>query len=140
MEAFVFNLFWILCSRVDCLLGASVLTEDFDFAERRGGVKRKLCCGLRVSLLEFPVSCISNALKVLRNDLKFYETLRTGAVCSGEKPEKTTAIQVILGRWFAVFPCSDHPPRARSTISQLYDSGSADQGQSIQLWRQKCAG
>ena len=104
------------------------------------GGQGELCFDSELKGGELLVSVARNALKVLRNDLKFYETLGTGAVCSGEKPEKSTAIQVILGRWFAVFPCSDHPPRERSTISQLYDSGSANQGQSIQFWRQKCAG
>ncbi len=139
MEAFVVNLFWILCSRVDCLLGASVLTEDFDFAERRGGVKRKLCCGLRVSLLEFPVSCISNALKVLRNDLKMYETVRTGSECSGEKLEKSTAIQVHLNDLWAVFQCTHRPPRARSTIATLYGSGSGNQVQFVH-WKSENRG
>ena len=129
MEAFVFNLFWILCSRANCLLGASVLTEDSDFAERRGGVKRKLCCGLRVSVPEFRVSCISNALKVLRNDLKMYETVRTGSDCSGEKLEKSTAIQVDLSHLSVVFQCTHRPPRARSTIAIKYLTGRTDQGQ-----------
>ena len=139
MEAFVFNLFWILCSRVYCLLGASMLTEDFDFAERRGGVKRKLCCGLRVSVPEFRVSCISNALKVLRNDLKMYETVRTGSDCSGEKLEKSTAIQVHLNNLWAVFQCTHRPPRARSTIATLYGSGSGNQVQFVH-WKSENRG
>jgi len=116
-----------------------MLTEDFDFAERRGGVKRKLCCGLRVSLLEFPVSCISNALKVLRNDLKMYETVRTGSDCSGEKLEKSTAIQVHLNDLWAVFQCTHRPPRARSTIATLYGSGSGNQVQFVH-WKSENRG
>ena len=45
---------------------------------------------------DFRVSVLRSALKVLRNDLKYYETEGTGDECSGEKLEISTAIQVIL--------------------------------------------
>ncbi|MEQ8856838.1 hypothetical protein [Gimesia sp.] len=45
---------------------------------------------------DFRVSVLRNSLKVLRNDLKSYETEGTGGGCSGEKLEKSTAIQVML--------------------------------------------
>ncbi|WP_155365537.1 hypothetical protein [Gimesia benthica] len=45
---------------------------------------------------DFRVSVLRSALKVLRNDLKCYETEGTGDDYSGEKLEKSTAIQVHL--------------------------------------------
>ncbi|QDU03887.1 hypothetical protein V6x_36100 [Gimesia chilikensis] len=74
----------------------------------------------------------SIALKVLRDDLKLRGTDRSGSFCSGEDREKSTMIQVNLSDLCAVFRCTHHPPRARSTIAQEYGSGSADQGQSEQ--------
>ena len=78
------------------------------------------------------MSLLRNALNVLRNDLKRNETLGTGSFCAGEKLEKTTPIQVLLSHLCVVFRCTHHPPRARSTITQQYDSESADQVQSVQ--------
>jgi hypothetical protein len=72
-------------------------------------------------------------MNVLRNDLKMYETVLTGAGCSGAKVEKSTAMQVLLCDLLPVFQCTHHPPRARSTFATIYDSGSADQVQSIQV-------
>ncbi len=89
---------------------------------------------------ESAVSCLRNALKVLRNDLKSYETKRSGAACSGENSPKSTRIQVLLRHLFVKFQCTHHPPRARSTIAQGYDSETADQGQTVQRNRRKrCA-
>ena len=45
---------------------------------------------------DFRVSVLRSVLKVLRNDLKCYETEGTGGNCSGEKSENSTAIQVML--------------------------------------------
>ncbi|QDT23434.1 hypothetical protein HG66A1_52510 [Gimesia chilikensis] len=89
---------------------------------------------------DFRVSVLRSALKVLRNDLKCYETEGTGDECPGEKLEKSTAIQVVLSHLFGRFQCTHHPPRARSTIAPLYDSGRADQEESVQFLRQKFAG
>ncbi|MCR9232246.1 MAG: hypothetical protein NXI29_14640 [bacterium] len=116
-----------------------LLFDEGDLRQGRGGVKRKLCCGLRVSVPEFSVSCISNALKVLRNDLKMYETVRTGSDCSGEKLEKSTAIQVHLSNLWSVFQCTHRPPRARSTIATLYGSGSGNQVQFVH-WKSENRG
>ncbi len=88
------------------------------FAEGRVGVKRRLCSRSVVNGSEFSVSCISNALSMLRNDLKLYETERTGSDCSGEKRTKSTEIQVFLRQLWSVFQCTHHPPRARSRITQ----------------------
>ena len=86
------------------------------------------------------VSCLRIALKVLRNDLKSYETRRSSAACSGENSRKSTRIQVLLRHLFVKFQCTHHPPRARSTIAQGYDSETADQGQTVQQNRPKgCA-
>ena len=85
-----------------------------------------------VNASEVPASLFECALNMLRNDLKMYETKRTGSECSAEKLEKSTAIQVMLRDLCAVFRCTHHPPRARSTITQEYDSESADQVQSVQ--------
>jgi hypothetical protein len=74
----------------------------------------------------------SIALKVLRDDLKLRGTDCSGSFCSGEDREKSTTIQVNVSDLCAVFRCTHHPPRARSTIAQEYGSGSADQGQSEQ--------
>ena len=74
----------------------------------------------------------SIALKVLRDDLKLRCIDRSGSFCSGEDREKSTTIQVNVSDLCAVFQCTHHPPRARSTIAQEYGSGSADQGQSEQ--------
>ncbi|QDT86866.1 hypothetical protein MalM14_45450 [Gimesia chilikensis] len=88
------------------------------FAEGRVGVKRRLCSWSVVNGSELSVRCISNALSVLRNDLKLYDTERTGSDCSGEKRTKSTAIQVFLNQLWSVFQCTHHPPRARSRITQ----------------------
>ncbi len=45
---------------------------------------------------DFRVSVLRSVLKVVRNDLKCYETEGTGDECSGEKLEKSTAIQMVL--------------------------------------------
>ncbi len=87
---------------------------------------------IEMSHSEYTVSCLRNALKVLRNDLKSYETMRSGAACSGENSRKSTRIQVLLRHLFVKFQCTHHPPRARSTIAQRYDSETADQGQTVQ--------
>ena len=90
------------------------------------------CFAFTVNASEVPASLFECALNMLRNDLKMYEIKRTGSECSAEKLEKSTAIQVKLSDLCAVFRCTHHPPRARSTIAQEYRSGSADQGQSEQ--------
>jgi len=96
------------------------------------GGQGELCFDSDLKGGELLVSLARNALKVLRNDLKFYETSGTGSVCAGEKLEKSTAIQVNLSHWCVVFQCSHRPPRARSTIAINYGSGRADQGQTVQ--------
>ncbi|QDV19550.1 hypothetical protein Pan153_42160 [Gimesia panareensis] len=111
--------------------------DDLNFVNRRAGVKQNLCSEFSVSCLDLLLNCISVVLSLLRNDLKMYETFRTGDFYSGEKLEKSTAIQVDLSHLYAVFQCTHRPPRARSTIATIYDSGSADQVQCFQFWRQK---
>ena len=103
-----------------------------DFVEGRVGVKGNAGFEFVASSFEMGASGLSNAVRVLRNDLKLYGTMGTGSVCVGENRGKSTAIQVLLGHWWAVFQCSDHPPRAQSTIATIYDSGGTDQGQSFQ--------
>ena len=49
------------------------------FEKGRRWVKRKLCCGGTVKSCELLVIVLRNALKLLRNDLKSYETWGTGA-------------------------------------------------------------
>ncbi|QDT27662.1 hypothetical protein Enr10x_29800 [Gimesia panareensis] len=105
---------------------------NFDFVKRHVGVKGEICSEFAVNCFEFRVSLLRFALNVLRNDLKMYETCRTGSFCSTEKREKSTAIQVILYHWFAVFQCTHHPPRARSTFASKYESGRTVQDQSFQ--------
>ncbi|QDU03496.1 hypothetical protein V6x_32150 [Gimesia chilikensis] len=73
-----------------------------------------------------------NALSVLRNDLKSYETEGTGAGCFGEKRENSTRIQVNLARLWSLFQCTHQPPRARSTISQDMIPPGADQVRFVQ--------
>ncbi|QDU03223.1 hypothetical protein V6x_29350 [Gimesia chilikensis] len=110
-----------------------MLIDGYDFVERRLGVKRELCFEYFGKCSEYFVSCLRNRLNVLRNDLKSYETGRTDAGCSGEKLEKSTAIQVNPGHLSVVFRCTHRPPRARSTIATLYDSESDDQVQSVHV-------
>ncbi|QDT27689.1 hypothetical protein Enr10x_30070 [Gimesia panareensis] len=126
MKQFLFNLLW----------GLSLITDVFDFAEWQVGVKGKLCSEWAVNCFDFMVSLLRFALNVLRDDLKMYETGRTGSCCFGEKLEKSTAIQVNLNHLFALFPCSHHPPRARSTFAQQYGSESGDQGQFVHGWKE----
>ena len=97
----------------------------------RGG-QGGLCSDFRRGGDEMWTRSFSIALKVLRDDLKLRGTDRSGSFCSGEDREKSTTIQVNLSDLCAVFRCTHHPPRARSTIAQEYGSGSADQGQSEQ--------
>ena len=95
-----------------------------DFVEGRGEVKRMLRNPAAESALMFPellLRCTSNALSVLRNALKMYETCGSGSVCSGENIPKSTAIQVQLTHWWNRFRCTHRPPRARSRISQNTD-------------------
>jgi len=73
-----------------------------------------------------------NELSVLRNDLKSYETEGTGVGCSDEKQENSTRIQVNLARLWPLFQCTQHPPRARSTISQDMIPPGADQVRFVQ--------
>ncbi|QDT18479.1 hypothetical protein HG66A1_02400 [Gimesia chilikensis] len=115
-----------------CLFLLGVVMLMLDFVERRVGVKGDSGFEFVASSFEMGVSGHSNAVRVLRNDLKLYGTMGTGSVCVGENRGKSTAIQVLLGHWWAVFQCSDHPPRAQSTFATIYDSGDADQGQSFQ--------
>ncbi|WP_417393730.1 hypothetical protein [Gimesia chilikensis] len=103
-----------------------------DFVEGREGVKGNACFEFAASYFEMGVSGHSNAVRVLRNELKLYGTCGTGSFCISENPGKSTLIQVLLGHWWAVFQCSHHPPRAQSTIATIYDSGDTDQGQSFQ--------
>lgn len=103
-----------------------------DFVEGRVGVKGDSGFEFVTSSFEMGVSGLSKAVRVLRNDLKLFGTMGTGSFCVSENRGKTTAIQVLLSHWWAVFQCSDHPPRAQSTIATIYDSGDADQGQSFQ--------
>ncbi len=105
---------------------------DAHLVEGRAGVKGGLCSEFRGVRDEMWTRSFSIALKVLRDDLKLRGTDRSGSFCSGEDREKSTTIQVNLSDLCAVFRCTHHPPRARSTIAQEYDSGSADQGQSEQ--------
>lgn len=111
----------------------------FYFEKWREGVKQNMCFGCFVNCSGLMVSCISVVLSMLRSDLKMDETWVTGAFCSGEKREKSTAIQVLLRDLFRVFWCSHHPPRARSTFELKYDSGKTAQVQCDQFRRQKCA-
>ena len=90
------------------------------------------CFVFSVNASEVTASLFECALNMLRNELKMYEIKRTGSECSAENLEKSTAIQVMLRDLCAVFRCTHHPPRARSTITQQYDSESADQVQSVQ--------
>ena len=48
------------------------------FEKGRRWVKRRLCCGGTVKSCELLANVLRNALKLLRNDLKFYETWRIG--------------------------------------------------------------
>ena len=100
-----------------------------DFVEWRVEVKREswIECGVRC--VEFTVSLCRAVVSVLRDDLKMDGTLRTCDFCSGEKLENSTLIQVHLSPLWSVFQCTHHPPRARSTITQEYDSESDDQVQ-----------
>ena len=97
----------------------------------RGG-QGGLCSDVRGGGDEMWTRSFSIALKVLRDDLKLRGIDRSGSFCSGEDREKSTTIQVNVSDLCAVFQCTHHPPRARSTIAQEYGSGSADQGQSEQ--------
>ncbi|QDT83061.1 hypothetical protein MalM14_06920 [Gimesia chilikensis] len=94
-----------------------------------GGRSRDFCFVCAVSGGEFAVSGWRVWLNVLRNDLKSYGTAGTGSFCSGEKREKSTAIQVDLSHLSVVFQCTHRPPRARSTIAIKYSTGRGDQGQ-----------
>ena len=94
-----------------------------------GGRSRGFCFDFDVSGGEFAVSGGRVWLNVLRNDLKSYGTAGTGSFCSGEKREKSTAIQVDLSHLSVVFQCTHRPPRARSTIAIKYSTGRGDQGQ-----------
>ncbi|QDT85961.1 hypothetical protein MalM14_36330 [Gimesia chilikensis] len=105
------------------------LRDGADHRDRHEGVKQNFRS-------EFPVSCHSVWLKWFRNALKLYETTGTGAECSGEKRQKSTAIQVHPGHLCHRFQCTHHPPRARSTIATLYGSESANQVQFIQFYTQ----
>ena len=91
-----------------------------------------VACAMRCGW--FAVNVLRNAFRVLRSDLKSYETVRTGSFCSGEKLEKSTPMQVKLTQLCAVFQCSYRPPRARSTFAIIYDSESGDQVQVVQCW------
>ncbi|QDU01021.1 hypothetical protein V6x_06990 [Gimesia chilikensis] len=94
-----------------------------------GGRSRGFCFDFAVSGGEFAVSGWRVWLNVLRNDLKSYGTAGTGSFCSGEKLEKSTAIQVVLSHLSVVFQCTHRPPRARSTIAIKYLTARGDQGQ-----------
>ncbi len=115
-----------------CLVLLGVVMLMLDFVEGRVGVKGNAGFEFVASSFEMEVSGHSNAVRVLRNDLKLYGTCGTGSFCVSENRGKSTLIQVLLGHWWAVFQCSHHPPRAQSTIATIYDSGGTDQGQSFQ--------
>lgn len=115
-----------------CLFLLGVVMLMLDFVEGHVGVKGNTCFEFVASCFEMGVSGLSNAVRVIRNDLKLYGTYGTGSFCVGEKRGKSTAIQVLLSHWWAVFQCSHHPPRAQSTFATIYDSGDTDQGQSFQ--------
>ena len=70
-----------------------------DFVERRVGVKGNTCFEFVASSFEMGVSGLSNAVRVLRNDLKLYGTCGTGSFCFSENRGKSTAIQVLLSHW-----------------------------------------
>ena len=110
-------------------LSPVTLLDGADHRDRHEGVKQNFRS-------EFTVSCRSVWLKWFRNALKSYETTGTGAECSGEKRQNSTAIQVNLGYLCRRFQCTHHPPRARSTIAKLYGSESANQVQFIQFYTQ----
>jgi hypothetical protein len=92
-----------------------------------------MCVVCIVKRCSWLVILLLGVLRVLRNDLKSYETEGTGSFCFGENLEKSTAIQVKLMHLFAVFQCSHRPPRARSRFVQMYDSGRGDQVESVHV-------
>ena len=110
--------------------------HGFVFCGRAWGGQGVLTFEMTFKPAECAVSVLRVALNMLRNDLKMYEIKRTGPECSAEQLEKSTAIQVMLSDLCAVFRCTHHPPRARSTIAKLYGSESANQGQFIQFYAQ----
>jgi hypothetical protein len=92
-----------------------------------------MCVECVVKCSSWLVILLLRGLKVLRTDLKSYETEGTGSFCFGENLEKSTTIQVFLTHLFAVFQCAHRPPRARSRFVQTYDSGRGDQVESVHV-------
>jgi hypothetical protein len=79
-----------------CLFLLGVVMLMLDFVERRVGVKGNTCFEFVASSFEMGASGLSNAVRVLRNDLKLYGTCGTGSFCFSENRGKSTAIQVLL--------------------------------------------
>ena len=118
---------------------AGLLGYGFHFVERPPGVKTTSCpkvarlCPLFVLALSIFGQILS------RCDLPRAGTFRSGSQQTGEtvvKSEGNSGAAVSLVRSVPVHAAS---PRARATFGTGYDSGSADQVQCFQFWRQKCA-
>ena len=101
-------------------------------AEGRVGVKRKLWREM-AGRLWFLLKAISFFMENgQRCGLIAQETKGTGAVCSSEKLEKSTAIQVNLTHQFNRFRCSHRPPRARRQFRKVSPAAGGNQVQSVQ--------
>jgi hypothetical protein len=107
---------------------------NINFAEGRVGGKTEICPGVSgfCPVLAGILSRFVLVFVPLWPESKG-ETERTGSQLSGENSVKIDGDSGVVSSVVPQMQCTDHRSRARARWGQTYGSGSADQGESVQL-------